>query len=427
MGQLHITGGIVPHGTVKVSGNKNAALPMLAASLLTRETVTIRNMPDILDVRTMMDIIRALGGKVEFENNTAVIDPAGIASGVIPKELCAKARTSILFAAPLTARLGESRLYPPGGDVIGRRRLDGHFYGLEKLGATLECIDGAYCFKLNSNKPEGRDLFLDEASVTATEQIMMAAVLAKGHTTLLNAACEPHVVELGEMLNSMGAWITGLGSNTIEIDGVDELHGCDCTVSGDHIEAGSFLALGAALGGEIEVQGTVPRHYWMLRRVFERFNIEMILHPDRIYLPGGQKLKVKQDFGGHIPVISDGPWPQYPSDMMSCTIVMATQAEGCALFFEKMFESRIYFVDRLIDMGANAIVCDPHRVVISGPSRLHAATVSSPDIRAGMAMVIAGLCAEGESVIKSSEIIYRGYANLVEKLTGLGLAVRETL
>ena len=427
MGQLHITGGIVPHGTVKVGGNKNAALPMLAASLLTRETVTIHNMPDILDVRTMMDIIRALGGKVEFENNTAVIDPSGIASGTIPRELCSKARTSILFAAPLTARLGEARLYPPGGDVIGRRRLDGHFYGLGKLGAKLECIDDAYCFNLEDGSLHGRELFLDEASVTATEQIMMAAVLAKGHTTLLNAACEPHVVELGEMLNSMGAWITGLGSNTIEIDGVSELHGCECTVAGDHIEAGSFLALGAALGGEMEILGTVPRHYWMLRRVFERFNIEMTLHPDRIYLPGGQKLKVKQDFGGHIPVISDGPWPQYPSDMMSCTIVMATQAEGCSLFFEKMFESRIYFVDRLIDMGANAIVCDPHRVVISGPSKLHAATVSSPDIRAGMAMVIAGLCAEGESVIKSSEIIYRGYANLVEKLTGLGLSVRETL
>ena len=427
MGQLHITGGIVPRGTVKVGGNKNAALPMLAASLLTDKTVTIRNMPDILDVRTMMDIIRALGGKVDFSNNTAVIDPSGIASGVIPRELCAKARTSILFAAPLTARLGEARLYPPGGDVIGRRRLDGHFYGLERLGAKLECIDGAYCFDLKNSRLQGRDLFLDEASVTATEQIMMAAVLAEGHTTLLNAACEPHVVELGEMLNSMGAWITGLGSNTIEIDGVKELNGCDCTISGDHIEAGSFLALGAALGGELEIHGTLPRHYWMLRRVFERFNIEMTLHPDRIYLPGGQKLKVKQDFGGHIPVISDGPWPQYPSDMMSCTIVMATQAEGCALFFEKMFESRIYFVDRLIDMGANAIVCDPHRVVISGPSKLHAATVSSPDIRAGMAMVIAGLCAEGESVIKSSEIIYRGYANLVEKLTGIGLQVRETV
>ncbi len=427
MGQLHITGGIVPNGSVTVSGNKNAALPMLAASLMSKEIVTIHNMPDILDVRTMMEIIRVLGGKVEFENNTAVIDPSGIASGVIPRELCSKARTSILFAAPLTARLGEARLYPPGGDVIGRRRLDGHFYGLEKLGARLECIDGAYCFDLQNSKLQGRELFLDEASVTATEQIMMAAVLAEGHTTLLNAACEPHVVELGEMLNSMGAWITGLGSNTIEIDGVSELHGCECTITGDHIEAGSFLALGAALGGEMEILGTVPRHYWMLRRVFERFNIEMTLHPDRIYLPGGQKLKVKQDFGGHIPVISDGPWPQYPSDMMSCTIVMATQAEGCALFFEKMFESRIYFVDRLIDMGANAIVCDPHRVVISGPSKLHAATVSSPDIRAGMAMVIAGLCAEGESVIKSSEVIYRGYANLVEKLTGLGLSVRESL
>ena len=425
MGQLHITGGIVPHGTVKVSGNKNAALPMLAASLLTGEEVIIRNMPDILDVRTMMKIIRALGGQVDFQDNIARINASGIATGVIPRELCAKARTSILFAAPLVARLGEARLYPPGGDVIGRRRLDGHFYGLERLGAKLECSEGAYCFTLPQKELAGRDLFLDEASVTATEQIMMAAVLAKGHTTLLNAACEPHVVELGEMLNSMGAWITGLGSNTIEIDGVESLHGCDCTVNGDHIEAGSFLALGAALGGELEIQGTLPRHYWMLRRVFERFNIEMTLNPDRIYLPGGQKLKVRQDFGGHIPVISDGPWPQYPSDMMSCTIVMATQAEGCALFFEKMFESRIYFVDRLIDMGANAIVCDPHRVVISGPSKLHAATVASPDIRAGMAMVIAGLCAEGESVIKSSEIIYRGYANLVDKLHNIGLQVQE--
>ena len=246
MGQLHINGGIVPHGSVKIGGNKNAALPMLAAAMLTKDVVTIRNMPDILDVRTMMDIIRALGGTVEFADNTAVIDASGIATGVIPRELCAKARTSILFAAPLVARLGEARLYPPGGDVIGRRRLDGHFYGLERLGAKLDCSDGAYTFTLPEKCMQGRDLFLDEASVTATEQIMMAAVLAKGHTTLLNAACEPHVVELGEMLNCMGAWITGLGSNTIEIDGVSELHGCNCTVVGDHIEAGSFLALGEA-------------------------------------------------------------------------------------------------------------------------------------------------------------------------------------
>jgi len=426
MGQLHITGGRIPRGSVKVSGNKNAALPMLAASLLTSEKVTLHNMPDILDVRTMMDIIRALGGSVEFDGTTAVIDASGVATGIIPRELCAKARTSILFAAPLVARLHEALLYPPGGDVIGRRRLDGHFYGLDKLGAKLDSSQGAYQFTLPDKQLTGRDLFLDEASVTATEQIMMAAVLAQGHTTLLNAASEPHVVELGEMLNSMGAWITGLGSNTIEIDGVSELHGCECTIAGDHIEAGSFLALGAALGGELEITGTVPRHYWMLRRVFERFNIEMTLNPDHIYLPGGQKLQVRQDFGGHIPVISDGPWPQYPSDMMSCTIVMATQAQGCALFFEKMFESRIYFVDRLIDMGANAIVCDPHRVVISGASRLHGTVMSSPDIRAGMAMVIAGLCADGESIIKSSEVIYRGYADLVGKLQSLGLDVTET-
>ncbi len=424
MGQLHITGRIVPHGTVRIGGNKNAALPMLAAALLTDDPVTIHNMPDIIDVRTMLDIIRALGGTADFADGTVVVNASKVATGDIPRELCAKARTSILFAAPLVARRGAAVLYPPGGDVIGRRRLDGHFYGLERLGAKLECRDGAYCFSL-PERLRGRDLFLDEASVTATEQILMAAVLAEGHTTLLNAACEPHVVDLGEMLKDMGAWITGLGSNTIEIDGVSSLHGCECAVQGDHIEAGSFLALGAALGGELEILGTVPRHYWMLRRVFERFGIEMTLLPDRILLPGGQRPRVKQDFGGHIPVIADGPWPQYPSDMMSCTIVMATQAEGCALFFEKMFESRIYFVDRLIDMGANAIVCDPHRVVISGCSRLRGATVASPDIRAGMAMVIAGLCAEGESVIKSSETIYRGYAGLVEKLRNLGLAVRE--
>lgn len=424
MGQLSVIGGVVPKGTVRVGGNKNAALPMLAASLLADAEVTIHNMPDILDVRTMMEIIRELGGKVDFDGETAVIDPRGLNSSAIPRELCARARTSILFAAPLAARCGTATLYPPGGDVIGRRRLDGHFYGLERLGAELDFEDGCYRFTVRGGL-RGRDLFLDEASVTATEQILMAAVLAKGHTTLLNAACEPHVTDLAEMLNAMGAQITGLGSNTLEIDGVDSLHGCECTVQGDHIEAGSFLALGAALGGELEILGTVPRHYWMLRRVFERFGIRMTLLPDRIILPGGQKPRVKQDFGGHIPVIADGPWPQYPSDMMSCTIVMATQAEGCALFFEKMFESRIYFVDRLIDMGANAIVCDPHRVVISGPGKLHRTSVASPDIRAGMAMVIAALCAEGESVIRSSEVIYRGYADLVGKLRGLGLEVSE--
>ena len=346
-----------------------------------------------------------------------------ITKTTISKNLCSRNRTSILFAAPLLARCGQAELYPPGGDVIGRRRLDGHFYGLRSLGAKMS---GEQTYRFEAPRGlTGRELFLDEASVTATEQIIVAAATAKGVTTLYNAACEPHVKDLAEMLNAMGAWITGLGSNTIEIDGVDSLHGCDCRVQGDHIEAGSFLALGAALGGELEITGTVPRHYWMLRRVFERFHIEMKLLPDRILLPGGQKPRVRQDFGGHIPVISDGPWPQYPSDMMSCTIVMATQAEGCALFFEKMFESRMFFVDKLISMGARITLCDPHRAVVSGPSALHGEHLVSPDVRAGMAMVIAALAARGESRISNIYQVERGYENLVEKLQSLGAHIKR--
>ncbi|HCH85921.1 MAG TPA: UDP-N-acetylglucosamine 1-carboxyvinyltransferase, partial [Lentisphaeria bacterium] len=271
----------------------------------------------------------------------------------------------------------------------------------------------------------GRELFLDEASVTATEQILIAAAAARGTTTLYNAACEPHVRDLAELLNAMGARISGAGSNTIEIEGVERLHGCRYRVVGDHIEAGSFLALAAATGGEITVEGTQVRHYWMLRRVFERLGVRMELRGDHIFLPGGQERAVECDFGGHIPQISDGPWPQYPSDMMSCTIVAATQCRGTVMFFEKMFESRIYFADRLISMGANAIVCDPHRVVVTGPAQLHAVTMSSPDIRAGMAMVIAALCARGTSTIHSAEVIYRGYENLIEKLTGIGGEISE--
>ena len=307
--------------------------------------------------------------------------------------------------------------------MIGRRRLDGHFYGLCKLGAAMT---GDLTYRFDA--PEGlsgRELFLDEASVTATEQILIAAATARGRTTLYNAAGEPHVRDLAEMLNAMGAKINGAGSNTIEIDGVEKLHGCTHTIVGDHIEAGSFLALGAATGGEITVEGTQVRHYWMLRRVFERLGLRMELHPGHIFLPGGQDPQIECDFGGHIPQISDGPWPQYPSDMMSCTIVAATQCRGSAMFFEKMFESRIYFADRLISMGANAIVCDPHRVVVTGRAQLHGVTMSSPDIRAGMAMVIAALCARGESTINSAEVIYRGYENLVEKLSGLGAKIRE--
>jgi UDP-N-acetylglucosamine 1-carboxyvinyltransferase len=418
---LNVKGGAKISGEVTISGNKNAALPMIAALLLTDEEVVLHNVPDILDVRTMLDIAGELGAEFTFEKNTLRFRCAKINTTTVSQEMSSRNRTSILFAAPLIARCGKAELYPPGGDVIGRRRLDGHFYGLTKLGAKMTS-DYTYSFS-TIDRLTGRELFLDEASVTATEQIMIAAVTAKGVTTLYNAAGEPHVCDLAELLNEMGAKITGAGSNSITIEGVEKLHGTEYTVVGDHIEAGSFLALAAATGGEVTVRGTIPRHYWMMHRVFERIGIEIQLNSSFIHLPGGQTPSVQWDFGGHIPQISDGPWPQFPSDMMSCTIVAATQCHGTVMFFEKMFESRIYFADRLISMGANAIVCDPHRVVITGKAQLHGVTMSSPDIRAGMAMVIAALCAKGNSTINSAEVIFRGYENLVEKLTRLGAEI----
>ncbi len=423
MQSLIVEGGANIGGEVTIGGNKNAALPMIAAALLTDEPVILRNMPDILDVRTMLDIARSLGAECEFENNTLKFHCSKLQSTSISQELCSRNRTSILFAAPLLARGGRAHLSPPGGDVIGRRRLDGHFYGLRKLGAKEDFSDG-YLFELN-DRFHGRELFLDEASVTATEQIIMAAVTAEGTTVLYNAAGEPHVCDLADMLNKMGGRISGHGSNTITIEGVEKLHGVEHTVVGDHIEAGSFIAIAGACGAELTIHGTVPRHYWMTRRIFERIGLNMTLYPDRIYIPGGQEMRVENDFDGSVPVLSDGPWPQFPSDMMSCTIVAATQAQGAALFFEKMFESRIYFVDRLISMGANAIVCDPHRVLINGKSRLHGVTMSSPDIRAGMAMVIAAMCAKGTSTINSADIIYRGYEHLADKLRAIGGKVTE--
>lgn len=423
MQSLRVKGGAEIRGSITVSGNKNAALPMIAALLLCEEECVLRNVPDILDVRTMLDIAGELGAEFSFRDHVLKFRCRDVKNTKVSREMCSRNRTSILFAAPLIARCGMAELFPPGGDVIGRRRLDGHFYGLTKLGAAMSG-DETYRFHAPHGLA-GRELFLDEASVTATEQILIAAVTAEGRTTLYNAAGEPHVQDLAQLLNAMGGRITGAGSNTIEIEGVEKLHGCDYTIAGDHIEAGSFLALAAATGGELTVHGTVPRHNWMLRRVFERLGVAMELYSDRIVLPGGQQPRIQCDFGGHIPQISDGPWPQYPSDMMSCSIVAATQCTGTVMFFEKMFESRIYFADRLISMGANAIVCDPHRVVITGRAQLHAVTMSSPDIRAGMAMVIAALCAKGTSTIHSAEVIYRGYENLCAKLAAVGAEIEE--
>ena len=423
MESLRITGQREISGEVRISGNKNAVLPMIAALLLTDEECVLHNVPDIRDVRSMLEIAGVLGADFTFENNTLRLRCSDIKTTTIPKKLCSMNRTSILFAAPLISRCGRAELYPPGGDVIGRRRLDGHFYGLTRLGAVMS---GDETYKFDA--PEqltGRELFLDEASVTATEQIMLAAVTAQGRTTLYNAASEPHVSDLANMLNEMGADISGMGSNTLVINGVEKLHKCEYTVIGDHIEAGSFLALAAAAGGSITVLGTTKRNHWMLRRVFEKLGINIDLQSDRIILPPNQSMEIQCDYGGHIPQISDGPWPQFPSDMMSCAIVAATQCKGTVMFFEKMFESRIYFADKLISMGANAIVCDPHRLVISGKADLHAQVMSSPDIRAGMAMVIASLCARGTSTINHAEIIYRGYENLISKLRGIGADIEE--
>lgn len=421
---FEIIGGKPVRGTVALSGNKNAILPMIAAALLTDEKVILSHVPQIVDVANMLQMAEELGASVERDGDTVTIHAAELHNFILEREACAATRTSILFTAPLLARIGRAVLYPPGGDVIGRRRIDTHFYGLTKLGAELETETFPYRFSLKE-RFKGRPIFLDEPSVTATEHILIAAVLAEGITTISNAAAEPHIQDLGEMLIKMGANIQGLGSNTLVVEGVERLSGVEYRVSSDHIEGGSFLALAAATGGEVTLTGVKARHYWMMHRIFERFNILFDVQDDKIHLPTGQELRVRQDLGGAIPVISDGPWPQYASDMMACTIVMATQAQGTVLFFEKMFESRIYFVDRLISMGANAIVCDPHRVVISGPSTLRAANISSPDIRAGMAMVIAALCAQGTSVIGNAEIIDRGYEELPEKLSALGCSIRR--
>lgn len=414
-------------GSIVLGGNKNAALPMIAASLLTKDEVTLHNVPNISDVSVMLQLAQNLGVKVKRSGNTISLCADSIQTCEFPRELCSALRTSFLFTGPLCVRCGKVKLWPPGGDMIGRRRLDSHIYGLKKLGIAFKADSMPFEFKLAKKQLTASKIFLDEASVTATEHILMTAVLAKGTTIIQNAASEPHVQQLAELLNLMGADISGIASNTLVINGVKKLHGAEFTIGGDHIEAASFLSMAACTGGEIEIGGKIqPHNYWMMRRVFERFGINFRLEPDRILFKNGHKLRIVPDFGNAIPMISDGPWPQFPSDMMSCLIVAATQAKGSVLFFEKMFESRIYFVDRLISMGANAIVCDPHRVVITGPSRLNGIEMSSPDIRAGMAMIIAAVCANGQSVIRNVDTVFRGYENVDKKLAALGVNFKLT-
>ncbi|MGY8737114.1 MAG: UDP-N-acetylglucosamine 1-carboxyvinyltransferase [bacterium] len=424
MSRFVIHGGRPLQGEIRASGSKNAVLPMIAAALLTEEEVVLENVPSIRDVDVMLEIAGQIGAEVSRLDDRVTIKGANLTDAPLPEELCEKVRTSVLFVAPLLHRLGRAKLHPPGGDGIGRRRLDTHFYGLRQLGVTVDEVEFEFTAQ---ERMEGALIFFDEASVTATEHILMAASLAKGTTTILNAASEPHVMDLALLLIGMGADIEGLYTNTLRVTGVERLHGATHRVVSDHIEVGSYLALAAATGGGITIHDTVRGHYWMMNRVFERFGIELDIKSDRIVLPAGQTPRIQPDAGGAVPSVDDGPWPQFPTDMMSPFLVLATQSEGTILFFEKMFEGRMYFVDPLIQMGANAIICDPHRVIISGRSPLRGQTVRSPDIRAGMAMIIAALCATHRPcVVQNAEIVDRGYERVEEKLRALGAdIVRE--
>ncbi|QTQ12479.1 UDP-N-acetylglucosamine 1-carboxyvinyltransferase [Treponema parvum] len=423
MYEYHIEGGFPVQGSIQASGNKNAALPCIAASLLTEDTVVLRNIPKIEDTAVMLEILKALGADVErIAENTWKICAKKIVSNSIPHELSKKIRASILFAGPLLARTGKVVLPPPGGDVIGRRRLDTHFLALTELGANVS-VEGA--FEFSANKLAGADIFLDETSVTATENAVMAAVLAEGTTKITNAASEPHVQDLCTMLNLMGAKISGTGSNILTISGVKELHGCDFKIGPDFMEIGSFIGMAAATRGTIKITGVNPPDLRPIRIAFGKLGIRWNLQETTLEVPLNQEMKINTDLGGMIPKIDDAPWPGFPPDLTSIMTVVATQVEGTVLIFEKMFESRMFFVDKLISMGARITLCDPHRAVVSGPSTLHKDHLVSPDVRAGMAMVIAAMIARGESVISNVYQIERGYENLVERLQKLGAHIKK--
>ncbi|HEY9054433.1 MAG TPA: UDP-N-acetylglucosamine 1-carboxyvinyltransferase [Rectinemataceae bacterium] len=418
-----VEGGHPVKGKVAASGNKNAALPCLAASVLAGSPVILRNIPEIEDVVVMIEVLKHLGAKVErLGPHQWSIDPSTISRQDVPAEQSRKVRASILFAGPLLARFGQAILPPPGGDTIGRRRIDTHLLALQELGARIT-MEGVLRF--SAPKLVGAHIFLDEASVTGTENAIMAAVLAEGRTVLRNAASEPHVEDLCLMLNAMGARIQGVGSNMLTIDGVKNLDGVDYRIGPDYMEIGSLIGLAAVTRGEITIDGIDHDDLPPLKVGFGRLGISWEAKGDSLFVPSSQLMKVAPDLGGQIPKIDDAPWPGFPPDLTSIMTVVATQTEGTVLIHEKMFESRMFFVDKLIAMGARIVLCDPHRAVVSGPSRLSGSLLVSPDVRAGMAMVIAALCAQGESCIQNVYQIERGYERIVERLTALGAQIER--
>ena len=426
MQKFVIEGGRPLSGTVVPAGNKNGALPALAASLLTEQEVVVRNVPRIGDVDTMLALLERLGVKVEWrEDHVVALRADDLSGSEVDRVLSERIRASFLCAGPLLARLGRVQMPPPGGDVIGRRRLDPHLDAFRALGAVVESTRSAYTIVAPRGGLRACDFFMDEPSVMGTENALMAAALTPGTTVIHNAASEPHVQDLARMLLQMGAGIEGIGSNVLIIHGRERLGGADLRIAPDYIEVGSFVALAAVTGGELRVKDVNPADLRMTKLIFQRLGCRMEFDGDDLIVPAGQRLRVENDEGDAIAKIDDGPWPAFPADLTSIALALATQSDGLVLIFEKMFENRLFFVDKLVYMGARILLCDPHRAVVSGPSRLHGERMESPDIRAGMAMLIAALCAEGRSEIGNIRQIDRGYERIDDRLRALGAQIER--
>ena len=410
-------------GAIAPMGNKNSALPLLAASLLTDEPVVIGNVPDIGDVRTKLELLVGLGVDARHDANTCVLHAAGARANDPDPALAGRIRSAVLLAAPLLARFGRARIAKPGGDRIGRRRLDTHLLALRAMGAEIDVEPGRYT--LSAKRLRGCDLFLDEMSVTGTEQAILAAVLAEGTTTIANAAMEPHVQDVCRCLNAMGARIEGIGTHDLAIEGVDNLHGARFDIGPDYMEVGSLIGLAAATRSSIRITNARPQEHRMTRIMFGRLGIAWKDEGNDIVVPAEQELAVLPDFDGSVPKIDDMPWPGFPPDLISIALVVATQCQGTVLIHQKMFDRRLVFVDRLVEMGAGIVLCDPHRALVMGPTRLRGERLVSPDIRAGMALIIAALSADGESAIHNAGQIDRGYERLDARLRGLGANIER--
>jgi UDP-N-acetylglucosamine 1-carboxyvinyltransferase len=424
MSQFIVEGGHPLSGTIRPAGNKNELQPALAACLLTDQEITLHNVPDTNDRATILAIMQEIGVQVEEpDTHTLKIRAGSVNSTTLDKALCREVRGGFMFSGPLLARYGSATVPRPGGDKIGRRRVDTHIMALEALGARVHTN---HIYELRApDGLKGANIFLDERSVTGTENAVMAAVLAEGTTLIENAASEPHVQQLCRMLNAMGANVSGIGTNVLQIEGVTDLHGTTHTIGPDYMEAGSFIGLAAVTNGSIRIADAAPENMRRSLMVFRRLGVEVEVDGNDLVVPEFQKLEIVPDIGDAIPKIDDDPWPGFPADLMSIAIVVATQSRGTVLFFEKMFESRMYWVDRLIEMGAKIILCDPHRAVVVGPSKLYGEVLTSPDVRAGMALLLASLCADGTSVINRIEQIDRGYEKIDERLRLLGARIER--